>query len=42
MADFGPGLGEIFLGMVILVSGFELAICSKWDRSEDTGFCQSI
>jgi hypothetical protein len=32
------GFGEIALGAMLF--GFELAICSKWERREDTGFYQ--
>jgi hypothetical protein len=36
---FTVGFGEIALGGGLLW-GFELAICSKCDRREDTGFCR--
>lgn len=36
------GLGEIGLGgAVVLLFGFEFAICSKCERREDTGFCDT-
>lgn len=41
--SFILGLGESGLGgATALILSFEFAICSKWERREDTGFCNTL